>query len=238
MGFYGGGVGWYRKSFALPPGAEGKRVRVTFDGVYMNADVWINGQALGRRPYGYVSFGHDLTPYLHNDGRPNVIAVRVDNSAQPSSRWYTGCGIYRHVWLTATADTHIAPDGVFVTTPAVAEDRATVRVETTVANAGGDSAGITVAHTIRRDGHVVAQLPPQSLPVPAGEAARFEQSVDLPQPALWSPDAPALYTVETSVSAAGRIVDGLETTFGIRRLEFNADRGFLGSRDETEPQIR
>ena len=227
MGFYGGGVGWYRKSFALPPGAEGKRVRVTFDGVYMNADVWINGQALGRRPYGYVSFGHDLTPYLHNDGRPNVIAVRVDNSAQPSSRWYTGCGIYRHVWLTATADTHIAPDGVFVTTPAVAEDRATVRVETTVANAGGDSAGITVAHTIRRDGHVVAQLPPQSLPVPAGEAARFEQSVDLPQPALWSPDAPALYTVETSVSAAGRIVDGLETTFGIRRLEFTADRGFF-----------
>ena len=227
MGFYGGGVGWYRKSFALPPGAEGKRVRVTFDGVYMNADVWINGQALGRRPYGYVSFGHDLTPYLHNDGRPNVIAVRVDNSAQPSSRWYTGCGIYRHVWLTATADTHIAPDGVFVTTPAVAEDRATVRVETTVANAGGDSAGITVAHTIRRDGHVVAQLPPQSLPVPAGETARFGQSVDLPQPALWSPDAPALYTVETSVSAAGRIVDGLETTFGIRRLEFTADRGFF-----------
>ncbi|MEN9403740.1 MAG: Beta-galactosidase, family [Verrucomicrobiota bacterium] len=226
MGYYGGGVGWYRKSFTLPAGAEGKRVRVTFDGVYMNADVWINGHALGRRPYGYVSFDHDLTPWLHGDGRPNVIAVRVDNSVQPSSRWYTGCGIYRHVWLTATADVHVAPDGVFVTTPTVTGDRATVRVEASVANAGRDTAAITVAHTIRRDGRVVAQLPPQSQPIRAGATARFDQSVDLPRPALWSPDSPALYSVETSVSAAGRIVDSLATRFGVRRLEFTADQGF------------
>ena len=125
--------------------------------------------------------------------RPGVRVRGVGDLARPGLRFLNrppGVGPNDNVDLAVAA--------------AVAEDRATVRVETTVANAGGDSAGITVAHTIRRDGHVVAQLPPQSLPVPAGEAARFEQSVDLPQPALWSPDAPALYTVETSVSAADR----------------------------------
>jgi beta-galactosidase len=227
MGYYGGGVGWYRKSFALPPGAEGKRVRVTFDGVYMNADVWINGQALGRRPYGYVSFGHDLTPYLHADGRANVIAVRVDNSAQPSSRWYTGCGIYRHVWLTATADTHVAPDGVFVTTPAVTEDRATVQVQTTVANETSAPVAVTVEHAIRRAGRVVATLPASAQTVAGGGTAAFDQQAGLVRPELWSPESPELHTLETTVRVAGRLTDRLETTFGVRRLEFTSDRGFF-----------
>lgn len=227
MGYYGGGVGWYRKTFHLPPGMAGKRVRITFDGVYMNADVWINGHALGRRPYGYVSFEHDLTGFLNHDGRPNLIAVRVDNAVQPSSRWYTGCGIYRHVWLTATSDTHVAPDGVFVTTPKVAEHQATVRVETMVTNEGRDSATVTVVHSVRREGGVVARLPSQEQVVAAGATVRFVQTADVPDPALWSPDSPALHAVETIVRAAGQIADRLETRFGIRSLEFTSDRGFF-----------
>jgi beta-galactosidase len=227
MGYYGGGVGWYRKSFTLPPGAAGKRVRVTFDGVYMNADVWINGHALGRRPYGYVSFGHDLTPWLHADSRPNIIAVRVDNSAQPSSRWYTGCGIYRHVWLTATADTHVVPDGVFVTTPNFAEAGATVQVRTTIGHTGSTPTSVTVEHTILRAGQTVATLAATTQAVAAGGTADFEQQVVLAHPDLWSPESPALYTLATTVRVAGQTTDQIETTFGVRQLEFTSDRGFF-----------
>lgn len=227
MGYYGGGVGWYRKSFTLPNASAGKRMRVTFDGVYMNADVWINGHPLGRRPYGYVTFGHDLTPYLRGAGQPNVIAVRVDNSVQPSSRWYTGCGIYRHVWLTVTENTHIAPDGVFVTTPAVAADRATVHVKTSVVNEGRGPAAIGVAHTIRRSGRIVATFPVNQQSIANGATTTFDQQVELPRPELWSPESPALYTLETTVLVAGHVVDRLETTFGVRRLEFTSDRGFF-----------
>lgn len=227
MGYYGGGVGWYRKSFTLPAASVGKRVRVTFDGVYMNADVWINGHPLGRRPYGYVSFGHDLTPWLRGDGQPNLIAVRVDNSVQPSSRWYTGCGIYRHVWLTVTEATHIAPDGVFVTTPAVDSDRATVHVNTTIAHEGSAAVAATLTHTIRRGGKIVATFPAGERSVAKGGTATFDQEVELAHPDLWSPESPALYTLETTVAVAGRVIDRLETTFGVRRLEFTSDRGFF-----------
>lgn len=227
MGYYGGGVGWYRKSFMLPSAAQGRRVRVTFDGVYMNADVWINGHALGRRHYGYVSFGHDLTSYLRTDGKPNVIAVRVDNSVQPSSRWYTGCGIYRHVWLTVTDDTHIAPDGVYVTTPAVTDERSTIRVKTAVVNVGGDARIVSVVHTIRRSGRVIVSLGVSEQTIVAGDTAEFVQTAELLRPELWSPESPALYSLETSVLVAGRVTDCLTTTFGVRRLEFTTDRGFF-----------
>lgn len=226
MGYYPGGVGWYRKTFSLPQAAAGKRVRVTFDGVYMNADVWINGHALGRRPYGYVSFGHDLTPWLHGDGRPNLIAVRVDNSKQPSSRWYSGCGIYRHVWLTVTTGTHVEPDGLFVTTPEATPGRATVRVATSVRHTGPVTATVTVEHFVRRQGRTIAAFPPATLPVDAGGTIAFRQEVDFPTPDLWSPETPALYLLQTKVTADGKVVDQMETRFGIRRLEFTADQGF------------
>ncbi|MBX7123774.1 MAG: DUF4982 domain-containing protein [Opitutaceae bacterium] len=227
MGFYPGGVGWYRKSFVLPQTFAGKHVRVTFDGVYMNADVWINGHALGRRPYGYVSFGHDLTPYLHHDGRSNVLAVRVDNSVQPSSRWYTGCGIYRHVWLTATNDTHLEPDGVFVTTPEARSQQASIRVQTAVNHLGNDPTAVSIEHTVFRNGRRIGSFSPTTRIIAAAGREEFDQSITLPSPELWSPESPALYSLQTIVRSGGQIVDQLETRFGIRRLEFIAEQGFF-----------
>ncbi|MBP7142284.1 MAG: DUF4982 domain-containing protein [Opitutaceae bacterium] len=227
MGFYPGGVGWYRKTFTLPASCAGRHVRLTFDGVYMNADVWINGHALGRRPYGYVSFSHDLTPYLRRDGKPEVLAVRVDNSVQPSSRWYTGCGIYRHVWLTATNDTHVEPDGIFITTPEATSRQASIRVQTAVTRQGSVPAEAGVEHVVLRNGRRVAAIAPATRRIEAGGSESFDQTVELPSPDLWSPDSPALYQLQTTVRVGGRIVDRLVTRFGIRRLEFTAEQGFF-----------
>jgi beta-galactosidase len=227
MGYYPGGIGWYRKTFVLPSSFAGKHVRVTFDGVYMNADVWINGHSLGRRPYGYVSFSHDLTPYLRNDGQPEVLAVRVDNSVQPSSRWYTGCGIYRHVWLTATNDTHVEPDGIFVTTPEATSIQASIRVQTSIFHQSHISADVSVEHVVRRNGKTVGAFSPATKSIGPEGKESYDQTVTLASPDLWSPESPALYLLETIVRAGGRIVDRTETHFGIRRLEFTAEQGFF-----------
>src|SRR5881396_2838889 len=129
-----GGVGWYRKTFAVPAADSGRDVFVEFDGVYRNSEVWINGQYLGKRPYGYSSFRYELTPHLHYRVR-NVIAVRVDNSQQPNSRWYSGSGIYRHVRLVTTGPVHVDQWGTYVTTPTASADSARVTIRTTIRNA-------------------------------------------------------------------------------------------------------
>src|SRR6266699_4010543 len=126
-----GGVGWYRKTFTVPAAASGKVVFVEFDGVYRNSEVWINGQYLGKRPYGYSSFRYELTPHLHYRVR-NVIAVRVDNSQQPNSRWYSGSGIYRHVRLVKTKAVHVDQWGTYITTPQVTADSGTVTIRTVI----------------------------------------------------------------------------------------------------------
>jgi len=125
-----GGTGWYRKTFTLPPGAAGKFVFIDFDGVYRNSEVWINGHYLGKRPYGYSSFEYNLTPYLKRGAEKNVVAVKVDNSQQPNSRWYSGSGIYRNVWLTTTNHLRVAQWGTYVTTPEVSEQLAKVNIKT------------------------------------------------------------------------------------------------------------
>ena len=121
-----GGIGWYRKTFTLPENDKDKSVFIDFDGVYMNSDVWINGHLLGNRPYGYSSFRYEMTPYLNYGNKPNVISVRVDNSKQPNSRWYSGSGIYRNVWLVTTNKIHVDHWGTFVATPHVNNKEATV----------------------------------------------------------------------------------------------------------------
>ncbi|UCC74550.1 MAG: beta galactosidase jelly roll domain-containing protein, partial [Gemmatimonadota bacterium] len=133
-GYLPTGIGWYRRAFTLPEGSSGRRVSIEFDGVYQMSDVWINGHHLGRRPYGYVSFYYDLTPHLVEG--ENVVAVRVDNSRQPNSRWYSGSGIYRHVWLTVTNPLHIGHWGTYVTTPEVDAASALVAVRTRIVNDG------------------------------------------------------------------------------------------------------
>src|SRR5512146_2550251 len=130
-GYFPTGLGWYRKAFRLPAGARGRETWLEFDGVYMNSDVWINGVQLGRRPYGYSGFVYDITKHLVPG--VNVVAVRVDNSAQPNSRWYTGSGIYRHVWLTLVDPLHMGHWGTYVTTPRVDSSSAEVVLRTHVA---------------------------------------------------------------------------------------------------------
>ncbi len=226
-GYLPTGVGWYRKHFVVPESLRGRRVTVEFDGIYMNSDVWLNGRHLGHWPYGYTSFSYDLTSDLSYGSQLNVLAVRVDNSLQPGSRWYSGSGIYRHVWITATDPLHIAHWGVYVTTPTVSADSATVRIRTRVQNDRPDGLPVTlVSEIVAADGHVAATNRSVE-PVAAGAEREFAQTVALAQPRLWSPSAPALYQLRTRVEAGGRVVDAGETPFGVRRIDYDVDRGFL-----------
>ncbi len=228
------GVGWYRRTFQAPgaaaagsgSGAAERRVRIDFEGVYQNSDVWINGHHLGHRPYGYIGFGYDLTPYL-GPGE-NVVAVRVDNSRQPNSRWYTGSGIYRHVWLTVTGPLHVARWGTYITTPDVDSAAARVRVRTSLRNEGpGARRGIVRLAVLDSGGREVARAE-APFQVDAGATSQLEQDVRVDAPRLWSTDTPTLYTLRTTVSPEyGPVADVTEEPFGIRRIAFDPDRGFL-----------
>jgi beta-galactosidase len=221
------GIGWYRKRFMLPHSDAGKRVRVEFDGVMANSDVWINGFALGHRPSGYVSFSDDLTGHLRFGGAANVLAVRADDSAQPASRWYAGAGIYRHVRLVVTDPVHLAPDGVYVTTPSVAANAATVRVRSEVVNDSPGGQNITVETTlIAPDGHALPPVASPTLTVAAGAAGVVTQEIAVSRPDLWDLDHPRLYRAVTRVRASNGVRDAVSTAFGIRSARCDAATGF------------
>ncbi len=227
MGYFPSGIGWYRKAFRLPDGARGRdrEVWLEFDGVYMNSDVWINGHHLGRRPFGYASFGYDVTDHLVSG--VNVVAVRVDNSRQPNSRWYTGSGIYRHVWLTAVDRLHVGHWGAYVTTPRADSAGAEVRLRTRVEN-HRSSAGRGVLRTVIEDpaGREAARIE-TPFTLAAGEATEVEQRVELTDPRLWSVETPDRYTARSEVLDGPRAVDQIATRFGVRSIAWDADRGFL-----------
>ncbi|MFL6121922.1 glycoside hydrolase family 2 TIM barrel-domain containing protein [Actinophytocola sp.] len=217
-GYTVGGIGWYRKEFPRP---HGEHVELRFDGVYQNADIWLNGTHLGFHPYGYTSFTHDLTPHLRADA--NVLAVRVDNSGR-NSRWYSGSGIYRHTWLTATGPVRIPLWGLHVTTP----DVSAAHVVVGVANLGPARTPAAVRVTVRDPrGHVVATRQAPARDVPPGTTV--DATLDLPvaHPRLWSLEDPNLYTAHAEVLVRGRVVDTVSTTFGIRTLTWNGAAGFL-----------
>ena len=154
MGFMPGGIGWYRKSFVVPEKYKDRNLFVLFDGVYHQSDVYLNGRHLGFHPYGYTGFGYDLTAYI-KPGQKNVIAVRVDHSNAPSSRWYSGSGIYRHVWLKVTDPVHIANWGTYVTTPKISKEAADVKIFTTIRNNGTSDKNISLESEIISDQGVV-----------------------------------------------------------------------------------
>ncbi|HKW28121.1 MAG TPA: glycoside hydrolase family 2 TIM barrel-domain containing protein [Verrucomicrobiae bacterium] len=225
-GYLPTGIGWYRRTFTAPETWHGKKVFVEFDGVYMNSDVWINGQHLGHRPSGYLGFEYDLTPYL-NFGATNVLAVRVDNSRQPNSRWYSGSGIYRHVWVTICEPLHVAHWGTYVTTSIVSTNLATVRIRTQVQNDLPKRREITlVSQVVTAEGTVVATAESKKR-IAAGTTRTFDQSVEVPQPGLWSLDSPNLYCVRTLVKTANNVMDDYETAFGIRGIYYDVNQGFL-----------
>jgi beta-galactosidase len=226
-GFAPGGVGWYRKRFRLGADARGKLVAVEFDGVYANAQVYLNGFVVGGRPFGFSSFECDLTPYVNVGGGDNVLAVRVDHSRYADSRYYTGSGIYRNVRLRVTDRLHVAPYGVYVTTPQVADDSATVRVQTTVENASGRARSVTVqCDVLGPDGHVVGSATSAPGEVAADGAVPIEQDVHVDRPQRWSIGSPTLYTVRTRVLDGATPTDETGVPFGIRTIRFDANTGF------------
>ena len=225
-GFAPTGIGWYRKRFRAPAGYSGRKVSVEFDGVYQNSEVWINGQYLGKRPFGYITFAYDLTPHLNFSG-DNVIAVKVDNSLQPSSRWYSGSGIYRHTWLTALNPVHVAQWGAYVTTPRVTKDAASVHARTRVQNETSGAAKVTLATTIvDRDGKAVASHEATQDIGPKAEF-EFDQTLPVEKPNLWGVNSPYLYQVRSAVRVNGQLADEYVTPLGIREAIFDADKGFL-----------
>jgi beta-galactosidase len=225
VGFYPTGIGWYRKAFRLPAGTRGQTAWLELDGIHMNSDVWINGHHLGRRPYGYVSFAYDVSRHLTPG--VNLVAIRVDNSAQPSSRWYTGSGIYRHVWLTFADPLHVGHWGTFVTTPRADSTSAEVVVRTRVENDGrAPRRGTLRAVIVDGAGREVARSD-SAFTVPGGQTVTLEQSLRVATPRLWSPESPALYAVRSEIIDGRRPVDVATTPFGIRTIAYDKDRGFL-----------
>jgi beta-galactosidase len=219
------GIGWYRKSFTLSKTLLDKQIYIDFDGVYRNSEVWINGNYLGKRPFGYIGFRYNMTPFLHFGDSVNVLAVRVDNSLQPNSRWYTGSGIYRNVWLTITSEIHIDHWGTFVTTPVVSGESATVNMEMKIRNNTHQKQEIKVRTDIH-DQHwkIVASDETGNLNIDSLAVVNMQFQVKSPE--LWSIENPAIYLAVTRIFTNGNLVDQYETPFGIRYFKFDPVKGF------------
>ena len=222
-----GGIAWYRKTFTMPANARGKLVLVEFDGVYRNSEVWINGNYLGKRPYGYSSFAYELTPYLSYGPTKNLLAVKVDNSQQPNSRWYSGSGIYRNVWLTTVDPVHIEHWGTYVTTPEVNEQTATVAIKTKVKNSSKSAAPVNLTSIILDANHREVARGTEKNVASKDSHAEVSQTLKVTSPLLWSDEQPYLYRVVSQLEQGGRVVDRYETPLGIRTFRFDVDKGFF-----------
>ena len=224
-----GGIGWYRKTFTADKADEGKRYRIDFDGAYMNSTVYINGHELGTRPYGYISFSYDLTPYI-KWGVENVLAVRVDNAEQPNSRWYSGCGIYRNVWLTKLNPAHIAQWGTYVTAEDVSKNSAQLKIRTKLQyDAEAQMADVVLqSRLVDADGNAVGEAVSEAQLMPL-TPAEVEQEIHLKNPRLWSIDTPYMYRVESILKdkQTGEVLDRYYTPTGIRTFRFDAQKGFI-----------
>lgn len=219
-----GGEGWYRKIFTLPESDKGKSIFIDFDGVYRNSEVRINGHSLGVRPNGYISFRYELTPYLKFGAEKNVIVVKVDNSKQPNSRWYSGSGIYRNVRLVKTSAVHVDHWGTFVSTPSVNNKAANVNIQTKIVNAKGSNKSLTLTTILyNSSGKIITQT---TTPIAAGETFETQQTLKVAQPILWSVDNPYLYKAVSQVKSGTQIVDEYVTPFGIRYFNFDVNNGF------------
>lgn len=219
-----GGIGWYRKTFTFTPAMKGKEVYIDFDGAYMNSTVYINGHELGTRPYGYASFSYDITPWLKPG--ENVIAVKVDNSEQPNSRWYSGCGIYRHVWLRILNPVHVKQWGTFVRQDKVTNQKADLSIITNIENTGKDKAKATLDTWIVSPEGVTVASASTPLLLEANKDMEVTQNLSVSNPELWSVKSPTLYTVVNEVKVNGKAVDKFVTKTGFRFLEFDAEKGF------------
>ena len=215
-----GGIAWYRKHFDVPAFDRNKHYFIDFDGVYMNASVYLNGHLLGTRPYGFISYRYEMTPYLK--AKDNVIAVRVDNSEQPNCRWYSGCGIYRHVYLVSSNILHVAHWGTFVTATTDGKVSAEIKVD----NQSQRREVVTLRNTILDSSKKVVSTTTDKQTIQADAQATFNVNMLVNDPKLWSIEQPNLYILRTEVMRGNRVVDTYETTFGFRSFHFDAQTGF------------
>lgn len=219
-----GGIGWYRKHLNLNDNDASSHYVLHFDGAYMNTSVYVNGQLVGMRPYGFISFSYDITPYLKKQG-DNVVAVKVDNSKQPNSRWYTGCGIYRHVYLMKSSDIRIEEWGVQALTE-VKKGKGKVSLNTKIENPGGRSRRVIVHQTLWNKAHQMVSKASKACQVEA-KGATISQLLNVNKPQLWSLESPNLYTVTTEIEENGRILDRDTISIGLRNIAFDVKKGFF-----------
>jgi beta-galactosidase len=217
-----GGVGWYRKTFDKPQLTPSGKAELRFEGVYMNCDVWLNGTQLGNHPYGYTEFAYDITPAL-KDGK-NTLAVRVNNAGR-NSRWYSGSGIFRKVWLSTVGEVRIPAHGVYVTTPEVSKDSCTVNVETAVENGSTIEKRVIVHVRLIDINDSVAGETQTPISLPAKDGAKTTCELKISNPHLWSPAEPHLYRVEAAVEADGQIAHLTRFHLGVRKVEIDAAQG-------------
>lgn len=223
-GFTTGGTGWYRKHFIVPADQNGKCIIIQFDGIYMNSEVWINGTSLGSHPYGYTSFWFDLSKYIKY-GEENILAVKVRNEGE-NSRWYSGSGIYRHVWLRITDPVHVAQWGTVITTSDISENSAKIIVQTKVNNKTTNTVSAKLVTRILNSNGVETNKIESELQIEKNMGVTFNQEIAEKLPKLWSNETPNLYTAINEIYVAGKLVDSKETMFGIRSIQFDTKNGF------------
>jgi beta-galactosidase len=226
-GYLASGIGWYRKTFTLNEADNKQKVFIEFDGVMANSDVWINGYHLGKRPNGYVSFEYELSGHLNFGATKNVIAVRADNTVQPASRYYTGAGIYRHVWLNVTNPVHVAHWGTFVTSTNVSAAKATVKLQAKILNQSAAAQNVSLeVNIIAPDGKIFTAAVARQK-IEAGADQTIDQNIALDKPMLWDIDHPQLYLASTKIIVDKKTVDETIESFGVRDIQFDAVNGFL-----------
>ena len=224
-GYFPAGIGWYRKTFTVSELWKGKLVSVYFEGVYMNSEIFVNGKSLGIHPYGYTSFSYDITPDLLYGGE-NVISVKVENSMQKNSRWYSGSGIYRHVWMVVTDPIHVAQWGVTITTTDVSPEKATVLIKSKIKNETSLPQRITLKTQLlsanaKNEGNNQLELE-----LPGNSEKEVEQTILVSKPILWTPETPNLYQAKVQIEKSKKVIDKTQTTFGIRSIKYTAENGF------------
>ncbi len=224
-GYLPTGIGWYRKHLSVTTIQKDQQFWIEFDGVYMNSDVWINGQHLGKHPYGYTSFYYNMTPFIKKG--ENIIAVRVDNSIQPNSRWYSGSGIYRHVWLNTAGPVHIAQWGTYITTPGADSSSATISIRTSIENYYQVTKNMVLRSVVKNGSGKEIATAETPVSLTSSGKTDIEQIISVVSPALWSIDMPSLYTLHSFILEGTKVNDNLISTFGIRKIEYDKDKGFL-----------
>lgn len=224
-GYFKNGLGWYRKTFQVPEELENKKIYIHFGGVYMNAEVFVNGRSVGIQPYGYSPFYFDISEYL-KFGEQNVITVKVDNSEEINSRWFSGSGIYRHVKIQVNNPLHFETNGVAINTSEVDKNKASVHISPAIINETKTIQEYRVTASVETEEETFkSELALKNVP---GEIRKGTLALELPNPRLWSPDNPNLYTLKLAIkNSEGKIIDEVEETFGIRTIEYNSKDGFV-----------